>query len=63
MGITGQANRETAEIHPIETLGSGGGMAGVGHEDQFPSTRLSAGYGFRKETIPGVRHKGRDANR
>jgi hypothetical protein len=33
----------------------------MGHEDQFPSTRLSAGYGFRKKTIPGVRHKGRDA--
>jgi hypothetical protein len=31
------------------------------HEDQFPSTRLSASYGFRKETIPGVRHEGRDA--
>jgi hypothetical protein len=36
-------------------------MTGKGHEDQFPSTRLNAGYGFRKETIPGVRHKGRDA--
>ena len=31
------------------------------HEERFPPTRLSAGYGFRKETIAGVRHNGRDA--
>jgi hypothetical protein len=35
-------------------------VAAMGHEDQFPSTRLNAGYGFRKKTIPGERHKGRD---
>jgi hypothetical protein len=28
----------------------------MGHEERFPPTRLSAGYGFRKETIAGVRH-------
>jgi hypothetical protein len=33
----------------------------MGHEERFPPTRLSAGYGFRKETIAGVRHNGRDA--
>jgi hypothetical protein len=36
-------------------------MAGKGHEERFPPTRLSASYGFRKETIAGVRHNGRDA--
>jgi hypothetical protein len=34
--------------------------SGMGHEDAFPRTRLSAGYGFRKETIAGVRHNERD---
>jgi hypothetical protein len=33
----------------------------MGHEERFPSTRLTAGYGFRKETIAGVRHNGRHA--
>src|SRR5437870_133647 len=32
-----------------------------GHEERFPSTRLSAGCGFRKETIAGMRRNGRDA--
>jgi hypothetical protein len=36
-------------------------MAGVGHEERFPPTRLSAGCGFRKETIAGMRRNGRDA--
>jgi hypothetical protein len=36
-------------------------MAEMGQEERFPPTRLSAGYGFRKETIAGVRHNGRDA--
>jgi hypothetical protein len=36
-------------------------MAEKGHEERFPPTRLSAGYGFRKETIAGVRRNGRDA--
>ena len=36
-------------------------MTGVGHKDQFPRPRLSARFGFRKETIAGVRHNGRDA--
>src|SRR6516164_1758 len=34
---------------------------GLGHEEQFPPTRLSAGYGFRKETLAGARRNGRDA--
>jgi hypothetical protein len=36
-------------------------MTAMGHEERFPPTRLSAGYVFRKETIAGVRHNGRDA--
>jgi hypothetical protein len=27
----------------------------LGHEERFPPTRLSAGCGFRKETIAGMR--------
>jgi hypothetical protein len=38
-----------------------GAMAGVGHEERFPPTRLSAGCEFRKETIAGMRRNGRDA--
>ena len=33
----------------------------MGHEERFPMTWLSAGYGFRKETIAGMRPNGRDA--
>src|SRR5438105_770449 len=29
--------------------------AGAGHEERFPPTRLSAGCGFRKETIADLR--------
>jgi hypothetical protein len=36
-------------------------MAGMGQEERFPPTRLNAGYGFRKETIAGMRRNGRDA--
>jgi hypothetical protein len=36
-------------------------MAGMGHEERFPQTRMSAGCGFRKETIVGMRRNGRDA--
>jgi hypothetical protein len=32
----------------------------MGHEERFPPTGLSAGYGFRKETIAGVHHNERD---
>jgi hypothetical protein len=35
--------------------------AGVGHEEQFPPPRLSAGFGFRKETIAGMHRNGRGA--
>ena len=33
----------------------------MGHEERFPPTRLSAGYGFRKETFAELRRNGRDA--
>jgi len=33
----------------------------MGHEEQFPPPRLSARYGFRKETIAGMHRNGRDA--
>ena len=36
-------------------------MAGKGHEERLPPTRLSTGCGFRKETIAGMRRNGRDA--
>ena len=32
----------------------------MGHEERFPPTRLSAGCGFRKETIAGMRRNGRE---
>ena len=35
--------------------------SGQGYEERFPPTGLSAGYGFRKETIAGMRRNGRDA--
>jgi hypothetical protein len=33
----------------------------MGHEERFPPTKLSAGCGFRKETIAGMRRNGRNA--
>jgi hypothetical protein len=36
-------------------------VTALGHEERFPPTKLSAGYGFRKETIAGMRRNGRDA--
>jgi transposase len=36
-------------------------MTEKGHEERFPPRRLSAGCGFRKETIAGMRRNGRDA--
>jgi len=33
----------------------------IGHEERFSPPRLSAGCGFRKETIPGTRRNGRVA--
>ena len=46
---------------PTVRFGHGRVMAGQGHEERFPPTRLSAGRGFRKETIAGMRRNGRDA--
>jgi hypothetical protein len=36
-------------------------MTELGHEELFPPTRLSAGCGFRKETVAGICRNGRDA--
>ena len=36
-------------------------MAEMGHEDAFPSPRLSARYRFSQETFPGTRGNERDA--
>jgi hypothetical protein len=36
-------------------------MTEEGHEERFPPARLTAGYGFRKETIARMRRNGRDA--
>jgi hypothetical protein len=36
-------------------------VAAKGHEKWFPPSRLSAGFGLRKETIAGRRRNGRDA--
>ena len=33
----------------------------MGHEERFPSPRPTAGSGFRKETIAGMRRNGQDA--
>jgi hypothetical protein len=33
----------------------------MGDEERFPPTKLSAGCGFRKETIAGMRRNRRDA--
>jgi hypothetical protein len=49
------AKRASGAVSPIP------GTASLGHEERFPPTRLSAGYGFRKETIAGMRRNGRDA--
>jgi hypothetical protein len=35
-------------------------MAASGQEERFPPTRLSAGFGFRNETIAGMHRNGRD---
>ena len=47
----------TFQPHPQSILQ----RSAQGHEERFPLTRLSAGYGFRKETIAGMRRNGRDA--
>ena len=36
-------------------------MTALGHEERFPPTKLSADYGFSKETFEGGRRNGRDA--
>ena len=33
----------------------------MGHEERFPPPKLSVSSGFRKETIAGLRHNGREA--
>jgi hypothetical protein len=36
-------------------------MTAAGHEERFPPSRLSAGCGFRKETITGIAATGENA--
>ena len=49
----GPGKSGTAEIHPIETLGSGGGIAAVGHKDPFPAPGLSGHCRFGQRTFAG----------
>src|SRR5215469_6032367 len=49
----GPGKSGTAEIHPIETLGSGGGIAAVGHKDPFPAPGLSGHCRFGQQTFAG----------
>jgi hypothetical protein len=56
--ITRQTNPGMTHFHPLSRFGWRRSMAGMGHEEQFPPTRLSAGCGFRKETIAGMRGNG-----
>jgi hypothetical protein len=46
---------------PINAEIEHGRRAALGHEERFRPTTLSAGGGFRKETIAGTRRNGRDA--
>ena len=52
-GYHGPGKSGTAEIHPIETLGSGGGIAAVGHKDPFPAPGLSGHCRFGQRTFAG----------
>jgi len=60
-------NKPTADIaptvYPTAMFAERGLLfkAALGHEERFPPTRLSAGCGFRKETIAGMRRNRRDA--
>jgi hypothetical protein len=53
--------RAFARRDPTDSMPAALRVTGLGHEERFPPTRLSAGYGFRKETIAGMRRNGRDA--
>ena len=53
--------RTFARRDPTDSMPAALRVTGLGHEERFPPIRLSAGYEFRKETIDGVHHKGRDA--
>ena len=57
----GPGKSGTAEIHPIETLGSGGGIAAVGHFDPFPPRRLNGRCPFSQPTSVGASGNGKDA--
>jgi hypothetical protein len=52
---------EPLGFHPVDTSRPVLSMSASGHEERFPPTRLSAGCGFRKETIAGMHRNGRDA--
>jgi hypothetical protein len=54
--------------YPAKQIGNGSCLhqrsaqrSAVGHEEQFPPPRLSAGCGVRKETIAGMRRNARGA--
>jgi hypothetical protein len=56
-----RARRKGRSPPPTDNFGLGDRRSVVGHEERFLPTRLSAGCGFRKETIAGMRRNGRDA--
>ena len=50
-----------ARRDPTDSMPAALRVTGLGQEEPFPPTMLGAGYGFRKETIAGMRPNGRDA--
>jgi hypothetical protein len=61
MGTAGQANREGPQSTRPRRCSLAPARSVKGHEARFPTPRLSAGFGFRKETIAGIRRHGRGA--
>ena len=58
---SGRMKRVTNCPHPPRGCEAVPAMAGMGHEEWFPPSRLSDGSGLRKETIAGRQRNGRDA--
>jgi hypothetical protein len=61
MGHHNHTDREGPQTTRLSRSGCRWRMTAKGHEERFPPPSLSAGCGFRKETIAGMRRKGRDA--
>jgi hypothetical protein len=59
--LTPSPTNAKVRLHPTSLLLDTGSKAGLGHEDQFLPLSLSAGYGFRKETIAGTHGSEQDA--